>query len=83
MIVQVRAEAVSWFAQLLGSAREHANIIPYADQHTGALLMPLLSWIQHTFCCICQSVSIGCQHFWRMFFDFFFSDPAIVGHIIP
>ena len=81
MIVQVHTEAVSWCSQLLGSACERADIILYSDQHAVALLISLLSWIQHMFFCICQSISIGCQHFWRILFDFFFVDPAIVDHI--
>ena len=71
-----------WCAQLLGSACECAGTIPYSDQHAVTLLISSLSWMQHTFFCICQSVSIGCQHFWRIFFDFFFVDPAIMGHIV-
>ena len=35
MIIQAHAEAVSWFAQLLGSACKRANRILYSDKHAG------------------------------------------------
>ena len=82
LIIQTRAEAVFWYAQLAISVCERADTIPYSDQHTVALLISSLSWSQHTFFCIRQSVLIRCQHFWRIFFNVFFIDQAIVGHIV-
>ena len=81
-IVVSHADAVFWYAQLIISACEHAETILYSDQHTITLLRLSLSWWQHIFCCIFQSVAIRCQHFWHILIDFFFSDPAIMGHII-
>ena len=81
-IIQAHIEAVSWCPQLFVSACERADPILYSDQHTVALLMASLSWKQHTFCCIGQIVLIGCQYFWCIFFDVFFCDPAIMGHIL-
>ena len=48
-IKQAYTVAVSYCAQLIISAGEHAGIIPYSDQHAVALLMLLSSWMQHTF----------------------------------
>ena len=82
-IIQVCAKVVSWYAQLFISACECADTILYLDQHMVALLMSSFSWSQHIFFCICQSVSIGCKNFWRIFFDVFFCDLATMDHIIP
>ena len=81
-IVQASAQAVSWCAQLFVSACEHADTIPYSDQHTATLIMSSLSWLQHMFCCIRQSILIYCQYFWHIFSNVFFVDPAIVGQQI-
>ena len=70
-IVQAHAKAVSWCAQLFISACERADIILYSDQHAITLLLESLSWFQHTFCCISQSIVIYCQYFWRILFIFF------------
>ena len=82
-IVLAHAKAVSWCTQLVISACKHADTILYSEQHAVTLLMASLSWLQHMFCCICQSIAICCQYFWRIFFNLFFCDPAIVGHIVP
>ena len=49
MILQACAKVISWCAQLIVSACEHVDTIPYSDQHAVALLIALSSWTQHTF----------------------------------
>ena len=44
-IILEHAEPVSWCTQLVISTCEHADIIPYSDQHIVALLISPLTWL--------------------------------------